>query len=358
MSSPVEKNSVLSALGQYRFKSILFIAAFWTILDVIMLMLTDIVHIKEAGKSIAIRECLVFVMSFIMGYLFIYGFKKILQPLPLWANFVLKSFLLLLAAFFMNFLVHYTQNIFLYNHTYAESAHLFFTESLSWQWLIQKTIYWLILFLVTQLYIEINEKYAPGVFTDILMGKYIRPKEENRIVMFIDLKDSTPIAEKLGHHQYFLFIREFIKYISLALIDHKGRIYQYVGDEVVVSWISSPNNINACLASVILARKYIQKNSEKFRQQFSVIPEFRVGIHVGEVTIGEIGIIKKDLAMSGDTMNTTARIRSACNELNQKFIVSAEFMKASDLKEWQSESLGIIDLKGKSHGLELFALKI
>lgn len=62
--------------------------------------------------------------------------------------------------------------------------------------------------------------------------------------------------------------------------------------------------------------------------------------------------------MSGDTMNTTARIRSACNELNQKFIVSKEFIEFSGLKEWQSESLGVVDLKGKTTSVELFSLKI
>ena len=62
--------------------------------------------------------------------------------------------------------------------------------------------------------------------------------------------------------------------------------------------------------------------------------------------------------MSGDTMNTTARIRSACNELNQKFIVSKEFVECSDLKDFQTESLGIVELKGKTNGIELFSLKI
>ena len=89
-----------------------------------------------------------------------------------------------------------------------------------------------------------------------------------------------------------------------------------------------------------------------------MIPDFRVGIHLGEVTVGEIGVIKKDLAMSGDTMNTTARIRSACNELNHKYIMSKDFVDGSDIKEWQGESLGIIDLKGKSEGIELFSLNI
>ena len=176
--------------------------------------------------------------------------------------------------------------------------------------------------------------------------------------MFIDLKDSTPIAEKLGHKDYFRFIRDFIYSISIALIEYNGRIYQYVGDEIVVSWPYNHTNTKRCMDALIEARKILQRNSERFRRKYGIVPEFRVGIHAGEVTIGEIGVIKKDLAMSGDTMNTTARIRSACSELKQKFIVSKDFIDAIDLKEWQSESLGIIDLKGKDKGIELFALKI
>ena len=57
-------------------------------------------------------------------------------------------------------------------------------------------------------------------------------------------------------------------------------------------------------------------------------------------------------------MNTTARIRSACNELNHHFIVSKEFVETSKLKGFQVESLGVVDLKGKDHGIELFSLKI
>ncbi|HEX6179972.1 MAG TPA: adenylate/guanylate cyclase domain-containing protein, partial [Chitinophagaceae bacterium] len=113
-----------------------------------------------------------------------------------------------------------------------------------------------------------------------------------------------------------------------------------------------------CMDALIEARKLLQRNSGRFRRRYGVVPEFRAGIHAGEVTVGEIGVIKKDLAMSGDTMNTTARIRSACSELGQKFIVSKDFMDGIDLKQWQVESLGMVDLKGKSDSVELFALKI
>lgn len=225
-------------------------------------------------------------------------------------------------------------------------------------WLLEKLPSWLLIFFMTQLIIEIIEKYSPGIFLDVFFGKYVNPKIEKRIIMFIDLKDSTPIAEKLGHKDYFRFIRDFIYFISIALIEFNGRIYQYVGDEIVVSWPFSIRNTKKCMDSLIEARKILQKNGELFRRKYGILPEFRVGIHVGEVTIGEIGLIKKDLAMSGDTMNTTARIRSACSELKQKFIVSKDFNDVIDLKDWQSESLGIVDLKGKDKGLELFALKI
>jgi adenylate cyclase len=357
MLNAENKYSIFSGVSKYRFRRILYIALFWTAIDLVAAVLNDYNSIHN-DYSLLIRSVLVFFMSLFMGYLFVFTLKSIFKRSPLWINFLTKTVILLCAAFVITFLIHFVDKKLILGLSGEDSLNIFFTDSLEPKWLIKRTLYWIVLFVVTQLFLEINDKYSPGVFVDILAGKYIKPKIENRIVMFIDLKDSTPIAEKLGHQQYFLFIREFIFHLSMALIEHGGIIYQYVGDEIVVSWPYSKSNTKNCLAAVIECRKNIQKNGENFRRLFNLIPEFRVGIHVGDVTVGEIGVIKKDLAMSGDTMNTTARIRSACNELNQKFIVSKEFIESSLLQDFQSESLGIIELKGKASGLELFALKI
>lgn len=348
----------LSGLSRYRLRTMFVIALFWMIIDLIIVWLGDFQSINYPVNSLLIRSLIVFVMSLIMGYLFIFTLRSVFRKFPLWLNFVLKSSILLFGALIISFILNFSNNYFINGLSGIDAFNSFINESLRLKWLLQKTFYWLILFLVTQLYIEVNEKYSPGVFLDILFGKYFHPKVEHRIIMFIDLKDSTPIAERLGHVKYFLFIREFIYLISMAIIENEGRIYQYVGDEIVVSWSASKKNARNCLASVIMSRKNIQKKSEKFRRKYNFVPEFRVGLHIGDVTVGEIGIIKRDLAMSGDTMNTTARIRGACNELNQKFIASKEFISYSDLKEYQRESLGVIDLKGKAEGVELFALKI
>ena len=358
MISSKSSYSIFSGVGKYRMRTILYIALFWTIIDIIGVLLFKDNTIKSPFKSAFLREIAVFFMSCVMGYLFVITLRNVFRKQSPFINFIFKSIILLVAAFTINFLVHFIDCVFINGKDTREALQITLHDILQFKLLLQEIIYWMVLFAITQLYIEINEKYSPGVFIDIISGKYMQPKIENRIIMFIDLKDSTPIAEKLGHVENFKFIRDFIFHVSVAMIEHNGRIYQYVGDEVVVSWLYNKENTGKCMASIIEARKNLQKNGNHFRRRYDIIPEFRIGIHMGEVTVGEIGVIKKDLAMSGDTMNTTARIRSACNELNQKFIMSKEFMDNSDLATWHGESLGIVDLKGKAGGIELFSLKV
>ena len=348
----------LSTVLKYRFSLIVYIAVFWTILDFIVLLSRTEPTYYSFASAVVLRSFLVFIMSTLIGYLLVFKLRKKFTNMSLWLSFLIRSVILLVIAYFLNYLIHAAHIIFILDLGVVEAFHRYGQDAFHPEWLMQKIIYWVGLFFITQLIIEINEKYSPGVFMDIMLGKYVEPKIESRIVMFIDLKDSTPIAEKLGHEQYFKFIRDFIHQISYALIEHGGRIYQYVGDEVVVSWYNNRVNAKRSMSSLIHSRKNLQKQSEEFRRKYGIIPEFRVGIHVGDVTVGEIGVIKKDIAMSGDTMNTTARIRSACSELNQKYIISEEMLHLIELKSWQTESLGKVDLKGKGNGIELFSLKI
>lgn len=213
--------------------------------------------------------------------------------------------------------------------------------------------------LIIQLLYLIGQKYTPGFFLKMMLGSFTAPRNEDRIIMFIDLKDSTPISEKLGHQKYFLFIRDFIFLISNAALRNNGDIYQYVGDEVIVTWPKRKRNSSRCINTLILSQRQVKRKAGYFERTYGVVPEFRVGINAGTVTIGEIGSVKKDIAISGEAMNLTARIRSACSELNQKYIVSQDYFDFTNLKEWQGEDLGIISLKGiENRDIRLYALKI
>lgn len=343
------------------------IALFWTAADLIFFGWRNAVGILpekyyQPGinllKELLIRELNVFIISLVLGYLLVSVLRNYLRNASLWFNLFVKTVLLLLAALVMTFFIYITYEWLIAGRDLRTAFDKFLYNLLHRRLLLEKMPEWIVLFLFTLLAIEVNEKYSRGVFLNIMLGRYLQPREERRIILFLDLKDSTPIAEKLGHKEYFKFIRDFIFHISSGFIQNDGRIYQYVGDEIVVWWPESRANARKAIGSLLSARKELHKQFNRFKRKYDMLPEYKAGIHSGTVMVGQVGVEKKDLVMSGDAINTAARIRSACSDMNQKFIISKEVMDLLDMKEWQAEPLGAIELKGKNQQVELFALKI
>lgn len=355
----------ISAVQSYRLRNVVSIALTWTLVDLGLKYLfsgsgrpTVLSHRTLTWVATALRTGIVFTLSVVMAYILVFRIRNSFRNKPLIINWLYKSLILVGLSLVMNLLVHVTYYYYVWGFTFPQALRHFLNDSIYSLWLVIKTLQWLVTFILTQLFLEVNSKYGPGVLRDILLGRYVKPRKERRIVIFLDLKNSTPIAEALGSTRYFDFIREFISHISNSLTEYDANIYQYVGDEVVASWKTNKRNAQKCLSALIEAQRSIQKQGTHFRRLYGFVPEFRVGIHEGEVTIGEIGVVKKDLAMSGDTMNTTARIRTASSTLGHKFLTSQNFLDLMPLKPWQALSLGAIELKGKSGGLELFAVKV
>jgi adenylate cyclase len=356
-----------SAVKKRELKLILTIAIAWTVIDFLIFIVrfsTDNYTSKYestntgALKTIVLRELNVFIFSLIIGYFLIAILKNFLHNKPPWLNLVIKTLLLVVVAIVMNFFIYFTYSLLIEQRPVAEAFTRFIENTFRENWLLEKMPEWVLLFILTQLALEINHNYSSGVFLNIIVGRYLKPTDEKRIIMFIDLKNSTPIAEKLGHKEYFKFIRDVIYCMAAGIAEYDGRVYQYVGDEIVAWWPQSPGNARKCINSIIEARKILNLNNELFRREYDIVPEYKVGVHTGDIMVGQVGIAKKDLVMSGDTINTAARIRSACTELNQKFLVSKEMIELLDMKDWQTESMGMVDLKGKNEDTELFVLKI
>ena len=177
--------------------------------------------------------------------------------------------------------------------------------------------------------------------------------------MFLDMKSSTAIAERLGHVQYFELLREYYADLSDPTIQYAGEIYQYVGDEIVVTWdLKNGLDNNNCLRCFFEMKKAIERQSNKYKAKFGVVPTFKAGFHYGEVTTGEIGVIKKDIAFSGDVLNTTARIQGLCNQYEVDLLVSGELLSILQLSEqFQIKSLGVSELRGRDKSIELFTIQ-
>ena len=117
-----------------------------------------------------------------------------------------------------------------------------------------------------------------------LLGRYHRPHREARIFMFLDLKSSTTLAEELGHVAYYGLVNEFFRDISGPVLDRAGEIYEYVGDEVVLTWKGTSGLEEAnCIRVFFLIEDQIRAHGDRFQRDYGVVPEFKAAVHAGEV---------------------------------------------------------------------------
>ena len=277
----------------FRLKMLFTLCGIWILFGVLFLF--NILEIEK--QLLSDRSLFIFCLSFaIMGLVvsatLIFYLRNAFRKYPLWVAFLLKlAFalgLFIIVAFFM--LLAYF--VFSYNGTVARFSERFFVDILRTRGFLIFMLDMGVLTLLSLVLLEITDKYGPGGFGSMMRGEYHRPKIENRIFIFLDINDATSIAEQIGHERNFLLIRGFFSDITQPVLANGGEIYQYVGDEVVLSWKESPENKIYALRFMRQVF-YLLKRKEKFYlEKYGVAPTFKAGVHSGSVTAGFVGILK------------------------------------------------------------------
>jgi|GEM_PF-2459472 len=181
--------------------------------------------------------------------------------------------------------------------------------------------------------------------------------EVTRIFMFLDIKSSTTIAEKLGHIKYFELLNDFFSDIADDITRNKGQIYQYVGDEVVISWnLEVGVHNNHCINCFFDISQTIEQLSDNYLTRYGLVPEFKAGLHGGKVSKGTIGTLKKEIIYTGDVLNTTSRIEGMCNQYNVNLLFSEDIMNLLNVNEFKTSKIGEIVLRGKNSNITLFTI--
>jgi adenylate cyclase len=224
--------------------------------------------------------------------------------------------------------------------------------------LLALVIYTLLIYSLLVFFLQINHLLGEGILWKFIRGKYHKPREEERIFMFLDMKSSTTIAEQLGHVRFYTLLNELFHEISQPVLKTKAEIYQYVGDEVVLTWEVEHGLKNSnCLKTFFMFQESLLKNSENYLKNFGVKPEFKAGLHFGKVVSAQIGDLKREIVYNGDVLNTTSRIQNECNKYQRDFLVSGILMhRLKQMNGFQWEKLDTVTLRGKETELELFSV--
>ncbi len=183
--------------------------------------------------------------------------------------------------------------------------------------------------------------------------------EVTRIFMFLDLISSTSIAEALGHARYFELLNDFFTDIAPAIEKNKGQIYQYVGDEVVVTWPIEDGLENGhciqCFWDIVDQMELIKA---KYERKYQLVPTFKAGMHFGKVSTGVVGTLKKEIIFTGDVLNTTSRIEGLCHVHKVNLLVSGDLIDQLQLSDgYNLVKLGSIGLRGRVKEVILYTIQ-
>ncbi len=218
--------------------------------------------------------------------------------------------------------------------------------------------YFFLVAFLTDIFKHIDKKLGPGNLWRMIKGEFYQPKEDERIFMFLDLKSSTTIAESLGHIKYSKLIQDCFK--DLRVVEkYNAEVYQYVGDEVVLTWPKETGLTNSnCLRAFFEFSERISNRSGYYTKKYGVVPEFKAGLNIGEIVVAEVGEIKTEIAYHGDAINTAARIQEQCNVLGRSLLISEKLQSNLQLDTaFSSLHVGDILLKGKSSKVNIYSVE-
>ena len=184
------------------------------------------------------------------------------------------------------------------------------------------------------------------------------------VIWFCDLRNSTTLAASMDTAAYLAHLNRFLGAMAGAIIDYGGEILAYIGDAVLAIFPIAAESAaassgftpgEACARAVNAARDVAHRiaavNSE--RADMPAI-HYGIGLHVGDVTYGNIGIPQRlQFTVIGPAANEASRIEGMTKELAEPVLVSHRF---AECYRGELSSRGVHSLRGVSGTHELFAL--
>lgn len=218
-------------------------------------------------------------------------------------------------------------------------------------------IYSIVVSIIVNLVLAIINLVGARAFVSFFTGRYHAPVEEERFILFVDIAGSTALAEQLGGVGIHRFLDRTFRLLSLPVIDLRGEVLAYVGDEMIVTWTKRSGSIDSRPLRCFMAmRDELARGAHQFQRDFGVVPRIRGSLHFGPVIIGEIGDVKRAIVFNGDVMNTTSRLEGHSREVAGGFVTSRAAMAQFKAAPFPMRDIGQLPIRGRIDGIDAVAL--
>jgi class 3 adenylate cyclase len=189
----------------------------------------------------------------------------------------------------------------------------------------------------------------------LMVGTYHRPVVEQKVLVFVDINNSTGLAERLGALKIKSLVGKFLFDISQPITDHGGDIYLYKGDGLIAIWdwdeAVRRDKILRAIDAVFAA---VRREKSRYLGQFGVVPSFRIGVHGGDVVVSEQGDTKRSIGIYGSTINIASRMEEAAKAHGVACAISGDLARALSEPAGRLRQIGIDKIKGISAEIPIF----
>jgi adenylate cyclase len=234
---------------------------------------------------------------------------------------------------------------------------LFRDQVFTWSGLWPSILMSVIISFIYTLLEAIRNFTGKSVILNVLLGRYHRAIQEDIVLMFIDLKASTPTAEKLGSVKFFHFLNEFHEKVEACARYFDGTIYKYLGDGQIIIWPKLKADL--ALEMILSLDSEFKEIQPQMAKRFQQEINYTAGIHSGICLVGEIGTERKEIGYWGDTINTAQRIQDLCKEYQTNLLFSEPFYQSLSSQIKQKNNFNLISevkLRGKQIPISLYSL--
>ena len=222
---------------------------------------------------------------------------------------------------------------------------------------LRNTVFSLVMFTIALFTAQMRSLIGGRALANVMLGRYYRPRQEERLFLLLDLKGSTPLSVRLGDEQFHEMLASVFFDVDAPITERGGEIYEYVGDAVIASWhLTKGDREQQAIEAVFAARDAVLRRSEWYRQKFGEVPALRAVLHRGSVVAGECGDSKRQIVFRGETLNTLARLEGLAKALG-KDVISSDLGHGLALPSGiRSTNLGEHELKGLPAPVRVVAL--
>ncbi len=188
---------------------------------------------------------------------------------------------------------------------------------------------------------------------------FIKNEKKKVVILFSDIKGFTKMSENMDPEEIVNFLNVYLDRMSAVIKKHGGMIDKFIGDAIMAVF-GVPFERDDDVERAIKCAVEMKRELVSLREELNLNIDCGIGMHYGEVVVGNIGAsFRWDYTCIGDTVNTASRIESLTRKTNSDILISEtmyDIVRNRDIG-YDFAYVGEFSVKGKSEPVKVYKVE-